>query len=319
LVQQYNGYVMSWNDGIQTSFDGFTFKAQLGNYAQAPLQKMSIIDPTPNEKNVLTYIPLQYQTATNIPILTGEFKFNDASSIVTSLAIVYSWDVQKIQVNVPLFGIRKDVITGLSPQRRKKKFEVFNFLECDDSNGHFLPATSECQTYWVLSGICVLFDSRTKKIAQVGTDFGCTPGQNGPYPNQWRAGIYTKVDRAPVSQARLGPLNTQPQTSGSYMLREVHDPFVRYNEMTAGNLNFRDIRTQPYLGLGIAFLVMAIVPFMFAFVLGMWGCVTLIKLLPGLLNKGPTDAQHGLLNEDEYMEEPEGREDRQFPLEYGNQ
>jgi hypothetical protein len=165
LVQQYNGYVMSWNDGIQTSFDGFTFKAQLGNYAQAPLQKMSIIDPTPNEKNVLTYIPLQYQTATNIPILTGEFKFNDASSIVTSLAIVYSWDVQKIQVNVPLFGIRKDVITGLSPQRRKKKFEVFNFLECDDSNGHFLPATSECQTYWVLSGICVLFENQEDRTS----------------------------------------------------------------------------------------------------------------------------------------------------------
>lgn len=74
------------------------------------------------------------------------------------------------------------------------------------------------------------------------TDFGCTPGLDGPYPGQWRVGIYTKVDRAPVFQARLGPANTSPQSTGSYTVRELHDPFVRYNEMTGGQLNFRAVK-----------------------------------------------------------------------------
>jgi len=103
------------------------------------------------------------------------------------------------------------------------------------------------------------------------------------------------------------------------MVRELHDPFVRYNEMTNGNLNFRSIRTTPYLGLGIAFLIMAVVPLLFVLVLGLWGCITFVRLIPSLFNKGPSDAQDGLLNQEEYLDEPEGREDRQYPLEYGNQ
>lgn len=118
LVTQYNGYVMAWNDGIKTSFDRFTFQGQLGNYNKVPLQKKAIVDPVPNEKNVMSYLPIQYETASGSPVLTGEFKFNDATSLSQSMTLQFTWDTFKMQVDVPLFGIRKDILSGVSPQRR---------------------------------------------------------------------------------------------------------------------------------------------------------------------------------------------------------
>lgn len=121
LVTQYNGYVMSWNDQIRNSFDNaqFAFRAQLGNYNPVLLQKTQNVDPVPNEKNVVAYVPLQYQTANGIAVLTGEVKFNDASSLSQTMTLLITWGANRIQADVPLFGIRQDKLNAISPQRRK--------------------------------------------------------------------------------------------------------------------------------------------------------------------------------------------------------
>jgi len=164
-----------------------------------------------------------------------------------------------------------------------------------------------------LSGICVLFDSQTNKLARVGTDYGCTPGLTGPFPNTWPSGIYTKVNAAP-RESPPGPANQYPSSQGTFMTRELNDPYVKFNEMTAGSLNFNLVTNQPYFILGIIFLCMSIIPLVFLLILGTYGFTVIVKLICTPRASGNNnEARKGLLNE---VEEPEGRT-QQYPLEYG--
>lgn len=98
------------------------------------------------------------------------------------------------------------------------------------------------------------------------------------------------------------------------MTREIHDPFVKFNELTQGKLDFKAVRDQPYFILGIVFLSMSSVPLFFLFILGCYGLNAIVQILiaPKAVEES-NEARKGLLNE-----EPEGRTGNQFPLEYGN-
>lgn len=98
------------------------------------------------------------------------------------------------------------------------------------------------------------------------------------------------------------------------MARDNLDPFVQFNELTGGSLDFTQVRDQPYFILGIVFLCMASVPVFFLLILGCYGFTSLIKVI--LAPRGVSEsneARKGLL-----VEEPEGITINQFPLEYGN-
>jgi hypothetical protein len=318
LVTQYNSAATTWTGTVRNRFQALVFEAYIGAAKPASLIPDTSSDPVPPQAGIQPYTPLK-DISGQQTIIDGSIRYT--SDMTTSFTLKGSAGGSQ-SIDIPLFKTFQQDITGSSPQ-----------MQCDDLNGHFIVQSNKCQTYWALKGVCLVFDSLNNKIARVGTGNGCEPGisrspgspPTGPYPGQWAPGIYQKLDRAPISTGRLEPNNLQPTTTGSYMVRELSDPYVRYQELSAGTLDFSNLKTTHKI-LGTVFLGLSAIPAFFLLVVAGFGAGALIALIVrnNVRQKrqiGEDSPGRGLLHDGsggdgEMMDEPEGGQGKN-PLEYG--
>jgi len=319
LVSQYNTAVIRWNNVVRARFSILTFQATFSAGNKVPLTADTSADPVPAEPNIIPYEPLKDISASN-NLLDGTITYQSG---MMGTFTVESANGAPQTIDVPIFQTYQQLMTGPNPQ-----------MQCDNLNGHYLLSSGMCQTYWAVSGFCVVYDSLLNQIARVGTGNGCTagidPANSSPFPGQWASGIYTKLKRASISSGLLQPQNMQPSTSGTFMVRDISDPFVQFEELSEGTLDFSNLKTTHKV-LGIVFLCVAAVPAFFLLGLALFA----ISMIVGLLIRnnikqkrslgGVDDPRKGLLLDhqsdvsdkgEEVMDEPESGEMKN-PLEYG--
>jgi len=315
LVLQYNNNVASWNSVVRQRISGIPFNMQFGSNSPVTLQQTTTADPIPPENNILPYTPFYY-TISSQTLLDGSITYNSGQTALVNIQTSSGIN----SINVVLFQTFQQNIYGSSPQ-----------MQCDNLGGHFFPTSSICQTYWMLSGVCVIYNSLNNKLARIGNGNGCQPGllNSSPFPNQWSSGIYTQLTRAPLSSGLYQPANMNPSSTGSLTIRDQNDPFVIFQELSYGTLSFQGVINPTNNILGIVFLSLSIVPGIIIFLIGIVAFGIICNLIIRSSNKTKRnvteESQKGLLSEEvnndpdksNIIQEPESGKITN-PLEYGN-
>jgi hypothetical protein len=130
-----------------------------------------------------------------------------------------------------------------------------------------------------------------------------------------------------LESGRLGPKETKPSTNGDFMVRELHDPFVKFNELTSGSLDFSKVQRSES-DVGIVFLSLSGLALMIIILFGLYFVLVIVRLSVMKANGGngagsrqPGDAMDlpttGLLSQ-QGVDEPEDEPSQIHPLEFGN-
>eukprot|EP01080_Neovahlkampfia_damariscottae_P010897 gene10897-3601_t len=323
LVSRYNANVATFKETIKPRLEKTSFKGKYGNGADINLVENTEFDRAPVQKEATFYTPLKYSQSVNF--LNGAVDY--VSGKTETITVKFTVDgVEKIGTfDVVVFQTYTTKLTGGSPQR-----------DCDNLGGHFSVSSSECSVYYALEGskcfldlliniVCALYDTVTKKLTKAGSGYGCVPN-SGPFPKDWKAGIYKQLERASRETGRKGPKETKPTTSGVFMIRELHDPYVKFNELTDGLLDFSKVE-KTTSDIGIVFFSLSGLVFFVVILFGLYFVVVILRLIverisgnkstDGNYMKDETTATTGLLAEEVY-DEPEDQNDQVHPLEFGN-
>jgi hypothetical protein len=109
------------------------------------------------------------------------------------------------------------------------------------------------------------------------------------------------------------------------MVRELHDPFVKFNELTSGSLDFSKVQRSES-DVGIVFLSLSGLALLIIILFGLYFVLLIVRLSMLKVNGGPSAGSRGdamdlpttgLLSQ-QGVEEPEDEPSQIHPLEFGN-